>query len=167
MEFLGHYIHVDVSGVQASPSKVKSITECQAPAKVAQLQSFSRMIQYHSCFILILSPLLHLLNKSPAEGKKWMWTPACEEAFNVVKEQLTSATVLTCYKPDLELHLATIASPYRVGSVITHTMPDGTERPIAFASRTLSSTELEYAQLEREALTIIFGIKKFHRFSLG
>ena len=46
-------------------------------------------------------------------------------------------------------------------------MPNGEERPIAFASRTLQPSECNYAQLEKEALALIFGIKKFHQYLFG
>jgi len=46
-------------------------------------------------------------------------------------------------------------------------MEDGTERPIAIGSRTLSKAETNYAHLEKEALTIIFGIWKFHNYLYG
>ena len=51
------------------------------------------------------------------------------------------------------------------GAALSHVFPDGVERPIAYASRTLSQSEKGYAQKkEKEALSLIFGIKKFRRF---
>ena len=58
------------------------------------------------------------------------------------------------------------ASPYGVGAVLFHKEAEG-EKPIAFASRSLSSTEQKYAQLDKEGLAIIYGVKKFHYYIFG
>ena len=84
-----------------------------------------------------------------------------------MKLKLGSAEVLAHYDPRFPLKLDCDASPYGVGAVLSHKYPDGSERPIAYASRTLSSAETNYAQIEKEALALIFGIKKFHKYHYG
>ena len=59
------------------------------------------------------------------------------------------------------------ASPYGLGVVISHVGPYGLEQPISFASRTLTKSEANYAQYEKEGLSVIFGLKKFHKFLYG
>ena len=66
------------------------------------------------------------------------------------------------YDPSLPITRAGDTSAYGIGVVILHVLPDDSERPIAFASCTLSSSEKNYRQLEREALSLVFEVKKFH-----
>ena len=75
--------------------------------------------------------------------------------------------MLAHYNPLLPLRLAGDASAYGVGAVISQVTEDGTEQPIAFASRTLSKSEQNYSQIEKEALSLIFGVKKFHQYVFG
>ena len=95
----------------------------------------------------------------------WKWTKECQSAFENCKQAMTQTTVLTHYDPSLPLSLAGDASTYGIGAVISHTMPDGSEKPIS--SLSLSNTEKNYAQLEKEALSLIFGVKKFHQYLYG
>ena len=77
---------------------------------------------------------------------------------------ITSEQVLTHYDPSLPLRHACDASPVGIEAVLSHVIHNGTEQPIAFASRTLTKTEQKYAQIDKEALPIIWGVKKFHIF---
>ena len=69
---------------------------------------------------------------------------------------------MTHYDPDLPVRLACESLAYGLHAVILHVMVNGEERPIAFASHSLNSAEKNYAQIHKEALAIIWGIKQYH-----
>ena len=75
--------------------------------------------------------------------------------------------MLAHYDPSLPISLASDASSYEIGSVISHVLPDGSDRPIAFASQTLSASEKNYYQLEKEALSLVFGVKSSTNICIG
>ena len=165
VEYLGHII--DHKGLHTSPQKVAAIQDAPAPSNQQQLRSLLGLLHYYGKFIPNLATLLHPMNRLLKSGSVWNWSPDCQQAFAQAKKLLSSAAVLAHYNPSLPLRLATDASAYGIGAVISHIFPDGSERPIAFASRTLSNSEKRYAQLEKEALSLIFGVQKFHPYLYG
>eukprot|EP00731_Ephydatia_muelleri_P017266 Em0010g364a len=111
----------------------------------------------------VLAPLYTLLQK----GSSWKWEKEQKDAFFKAKQMLTSAKVLILFDPKKELLLASDASPYGIGAVLSHRMEDGSEKPIAFASRSLSQAERKYSQLEKEGLAVVFGVSKFQLYLLA
>ena len=160
--YLGHKINA--LGLSTTMSKVKAITEAPAPKNVTELQSYIGMVTYYDKFLpnlsTVLEPLHKLLRKG--DGKKFEWSDQQEEAFQASKELLIKAPVLAHYDPNKPLRLTVDSSSYGVGAVLSHD-----NHPIAYKSRKLTKAEQNYAQLDKEALAIAFGIKKFHKYVFG
>ena len=165
VEYLGYV--VDEQGLHSSDQKLEAIVKFPVPKNVQQLRSLLGMINYYGKFVPNLASIVHPLNKLLRLNCKWKWTKQCDQALSQVKEKLLATRLLVHYNSDLQLRLATDASAYGVGAVISHLFPNGDEKPIAFASRTLSTAEKNYPQIEKEALSIVFGIKKFHQYLYG
>ena len=165
VEYLGHVI--DSAGLHPRKAKVKAITEAPAPRNVTELRSFLGLINYYGKFLPNLSSTLSPLYKLLQQNMQWQWSNSQLTAFNAAKNALQSSTLLVHYDGSKPLTLACDASPYGVGAVLSHRFEDGSEKPIGFASRTLSPAEKNYSQLDKEALAIIFGVKKFHDYLHG
>jgi len=163
--FCGHGI--DSHGLQKSPERVKAVLKAPRPCNVAEMRSFLGLVNYFNKFLPNLSTVVHPLNQLLENNRQWKWTEQCDKAFHDVKEMITSEQVLTNYDPSLPLRLACDSSPVGIGTVLSHVINDGSERSIAFASRALTKTEQGYVQIDKEALAIIWGVKKFHMYLFG
>ena len=84
-----------------------------------------------------------------------------EKGFQECKLLLNKSNLLIHGNPKKLLIVACDASPCGVRAVLSHLMPDRSEKPIIFASRTLSKAKKNYSQIEKEGLAIIFALKKF------
>jgi hypothetical protein len=140
--------------------KVKAIQDAPEPKNVTELHSFLGYGKFMPNLSLKLSLLYILLQKK----QKWEWSTSQAQAFQIAREALQNDTLLVHYNTKKPLILACDASQYSIGAVLSHVMPDQQERPIAYASRTLTPAKKNYSQLEREALAIIFAVKKFHNY---
>ena len=165
VEYLGKIISSE--GLHPSPKKVEAILKVSPPTDVSELRSFLGMVNHYGRFIKCLADLSAPLNRLLRKDEPWSWNTECRDSFIKIKEALTTTKVLAHFSPDLPLGLACDASAVGIGAVLFHRYPDGAERPIAYASKSLTSAEKNYSQIEREALSIIFGIKKFHQFLYG
>ena len=122
------------------------------------------MVNYYGKFIPNLSTIAAPLNQLRRKDVQWKWTKKEEGAYQRLKEQLSSAKVLIHYNPKLPLKLDCDASSVGIGAVLSHITETGEEKPIAYASRSLTKAERNYSHIEREALSIVWGIKKFNLY---
>ena len=89
------------------------------------------------------------------------WSEEACKSYNEVRDLLKHPSSIDAYDPDLPVLLATDGSYIGIEAVLSHKLRDGTERVIAYASRTLTNTEQKYLQIDKEALACVWGIQKF------
>ena len=138
-----------------------------SPTSVTELKSFLGLLSYYGKFIPNLASTLHPLYELLKKSVKWLRNDEKEKTFNVAKQLLLSNNVLIHFDPTLDLLLSCDASEYGIGAVLAHRLPDGSERPIGFVSRTLSPAERKYSQIEKETLSCVFGVNRFHLYLFG
>ncbi|XP_064468421.1 uncharacterized protein K02A2.6-like [Ornithodoros turicata] len=165
IEFLGHIL--DAEGISADPAKTEAVRRLPPPRNVAELRSFFGMVNHLMKSLPGLAektkPLRDLLSQDAA----WLWSPRQQQAFESIKDDLTRTPVLAFYSPERPITLSVDASSYGLGAVLLQEETDGHRRPVAYASRALSEAEQRYAQVEKEALAIVWACDKFRMYVLG
>ncbi|XP_055913593.1 uncharacterized protein K02A2.6-like [Eupeodes corollae] len=141
IEFLGHII--SETGIRPSDSKVIAIKELPRPTNVKDVQAFMGKVNYYNKFIKNLSQISAPLNILRRNDTAFVWRKEQESAFQYLKSQLVDATRLSHFRDDLPIILATDAS------------------------KTLNIHQKRYSQIEKEALSIIYGVQKFNQYLYG
>jgi len=146
-----------VSGENIYPEegKLAGIKEFPTPKKTKELQSFLGLYNFSrkfikSSFIVIARPLHEATKKN-----KFRWEKEKEEAFQELKNRLTTAPVLKRYNPNIGCTLHTDACTESIGAILLHEGEDKQNHPIAYISRSLSKAEKNYSISELELLATV------------
>ncbi|KAE8277347.1 hypothetical protein D5F01_LYC24743 [Larimichthys crocea] len=148
IKFLGQVI--EATGVSPDPDKVRAVKDMAVPSNVSEVRSFLGMTNHLGKFLPHLAektrPLRDLLRKS----NMWAWGPQQQQAFDQIKEELTTPPGLALYDPNADTLVSADASSYGLGAVLLQRQEGADWKPVAYASRALSDTERRYAQIEKE-----------------
>ena len=145
-------------GLFKTDEKIKAIKESLAPTNVSEVRSFLGLVTFYSTFVPNLATMAAPINQLTRKNVPFDWNEECQKAFQSLKQELISNRFLTYFNPKLQ------SSPVELGAVLAHKLPSGEEKPIAYASRTLSNSERNYSKIDKESLAIIFAVKHFHFF---
>ena len=161
---LGHV--VSGSTVQPDPERVEAIRAWPSPQTTKQVRQFLGMCTYYNDFVpqlqLLAAPLHELSGKS-----RFSWDRNKELAFQQMKQALSDAAALQL--PDLQrdFEVSTDASDTGIGCVLSQRDSAGVERPICFASKSLTDSERNWHIRDKEVFALIFAVRKFRHYLLG
>lgn len=165
LKYLGHI--VGCQGIKVDPAKTEAVRNWPVPTNVSQVRSFLGLANYFRKFILAYSNMVIPLTQLTRKEVIWnstTWTPACQQAFDEVKQALTEAPTLTL--PDFEkpdgFELICDASNQGIGAVLIQR-----GQPIAFESKKLSDAENRWTVGDQELWAVIHALKVFRCYLEG
>lgn len=157
VQFMGHVITQD--GLKPDPDKVKAVKNMPKPKCKQEALSLLGFINYLAKFLPKLSEVAQPLRDLTRANAQFIWSRQHDKAFEDMKKLVIQHPVLKYFDIGEEVTLQCDASERGLGATL---MQKG--QPVAFASRTLSTTEQRYAQIEKECLAIVFGCEKFSQY---
>ena len=148
--------------MKPDPKKVQALQDLRTPQTQKELQSFLSLINYLQPFLPDLSHKTTFLRE---QVNNWDWTPSTDTSFHFLKQRIYNTllkTTLAYYDHTKPVEVHTDASKYGLGAALIQK-----NKPVAFASKTLTAMESRYANIECECLSLVFGLEKFHTYIYG
>ena len=162
--FLGHVVFSD--GIATDPEKIRLINEWPRPTNLKQLRGFLGLTGYYRKFVQGYAKIAAPLNFLTRKNHQFVWTSDCQEAFEKLKEILTSPPILAMPNDDGMFIVDTDAAEHSIGCVLSQ-VQNGQERVIAYAGRVLSKNEVNYCVTRKELLAIVYFTRHFRQYVLG
>ena len=164
VSYLGY--RIDSKGLHPTEEKVKAIKDAPPPENLTQLRAYLGLLNFYRRFIPQAATLLEPLNNLLKKDVSWDWGKKQEKAFLASKEALINSEALIHFDPQKPIVVVADSSSYGIGAVLYHRV-DNQERPVCFVSRSLTSAERNYSQLEKEALALVYALRQFHYYLWG
>ena len=163
--FLGHVVSGE--GIKPSPTNVTKVVDWPTPKTAKQVKQFVAMASYYRRYVRNFASTARPMVDLTKKGKKFLWSEACENAFNSLKRALISADVMGYPLNEAgEFILDVDASDLGIGAVL-HQVQGGKETVLAYASRSLNKAEANYCITEKELLAARYFIEYFRQYLLG
>ncbi|CAN6697874.1 unnamed protein product [Malus baccata var. baccata] len=161
---LGHII--SEKGIEVDKSKIDLVRYLPSPTSVREVRSFLGHAGFYRRFIKDFSKIAQPLRRLLQKEVSFEFNEASEQAFNHLKDLLTSAPIITPPDWSTPFELMCDASDYAIGAVLGQ-RKNKLPHVIYYASRTLNDSQLNYSTTEKELLAIVFALDKFRSYLIG
>jgi hypothetical protein len=160
VRYLGHIVSKD--GLRPDPEKVAAIKDMPDPTDKEGVQRLIGTLNFLRSYIPNMSACTEPLRALLRHNSQWVWSKEQIESFETIKRLLTSQPVLQYFDVTKDAHLQVDASKRGLGAVLLQD-----SKPVAYASRSLTETECNYPQIDKELLAVVFGCERFHNYLYG
>ena len=160
LRYIGHILTAE--GLKPDPEKIAAVKQMPIPQNKKDLRRFFGMINYLSKFIPDLAQKTSILRDLLKEKNEWVWQPEHQNCFDKLKDACSSKPTLAYYDVKKPVKISCDSSQHGLGAVCLQE-----NKPVAYASRSLSDMEQRYAQIEKELLAIVYACERFHHYIYG
>jgi len=164
-EFLGHIVTQE--GIKPNPDKIAAIKNFPCPKNKKEIKSFLGLLGYYRKFIKDFAKITKPLTK---QLKGYNKTITIDDEFtktvDFCKILLTNDPILQYPDFTKPFILTTDASNFALGAVLSQGTLQN-DKPVCFASRTLSDTEVNYSTIEKGMLAIIWAVQYYRPYLFG
>lgn len=164
VRYLGYIISEE--GYRADPDKVKSVENFPRPTNVREIRSFLGLCNYYRKMIDKFSEIALPMTVLTRKNVTFNWSTACEDAFQKLKQALTTEPLLVFPDFSKEFIVSTDASASAIAGVLSQRYDEG-ERPVAYYSRQTTKAEAKYSSSELECLSLVTCIKHWRCYLYG
>jgi len=165
IKYLGFIINSQ--GISADPEATKAIANMPKPTTVSEVQSFLGMVNHYGKFIPHLHQMKQPLEELTRKNCPWTWNQTHDVAIKEVKKIMLSPLLLEHYDPTKTFVVAADASATGIGAVLLQRDSHGHERAVYHMAQSLTDSQRNYSQLEKEALALVTAVERFHKFLWG
>ena len=158
--YMGHIL--SAQGLSPDPDKVRAVVAMPPPTDVQGVQRLIGVFTYLSKFMPRLSTVCEPLRRLTDKDGEFDWMPQHDKALSTIKALITQAPVLHFYDVNKDVTIECDSSDVGLGAVLMQDL-----HLTAYASRALTPTERNYAQIEKECLAIVYATERFEQYILG
>lgn len=155
------------AGMEPSPKRLEALLQMTTPQTPEEVQSLLGMVTYSSRFIPNFSTIAEPLRRLTHQDTKFVWRTEQQQAFDKLKQHLAEQPVIAYFDVNRQTEIVVDASPVGLGGILAQFDEEGLGRVVAYASRSLTDVERRYAQIEREALAVVWACERFHVYIYG
>lgn len=160
LKYLGHKI--TKNGLCPDDEHVRAIVKMPKPQNAKDVERFLGLVTYMGNFIPNLSTKTEPLRELLKKGIEWHWTDVHEKSLKELKNSLVVKPVLQYYSMNKPITISVDASKSGLGAVLLQD-----NLPVCYASKSLTKTEQQYAQIEKELYACVFACEKFYAYIYG